>query len=187
MSSVSENFSVILFCGRWLPTKKVRRGRRNIRIWRADFEIERHCIFMAALSGQNNDQQHKFKQLAEADRQLTMGLDELPCLGLHSHSRHAFATRFARCWPVCRDGGIGRRSGLKIRRGQPLASSSLAPGTTQVKGGYSNVAAFSFMDENSPLSGEFQKGEAYPHQKAALLCYKKDVLTFSVAKESNNG
>ena len=44
-----------------------------------------------------------------------------------------------------------------------------------------------FMDENSPLSGEFQKGEAYPHQKAALLCYKKDVLTFSVAKESNNG
>ena len=29
----------------------------------------------------------------------------------------------------CRDGGIGRRSGLKIRRGQPLASSSLAPGT----------------------------------------------------------
>ena len=31
--------------------------------------------------------------------------------------------------PVCRDGGIGRRSGLKIRRGQPLASSSLAPGT----------------------------------------------------------
>ena len=129
MSSVSENFSVILFCGRWLPTKKVRRGRRNIRIWRADFEIERHCIFMAALSGPNNDQQHKFKQLAEADRQLTMGLDELPCLGLHSHSRHAFATRFARCWPVCRDGGIGRRSGLKIRRGQPLASSSLAPGT----------------------------------------------------------
>jgi len=46
---------------------------------------------------------------------------------------------------------------------------------------------FIFMDENSPLSGEFQKGEAYPHQKAALLCYKKDVLTFSVAKESNNG
>ena len=44
-----------------------------------------------------------------------------------------------------------------------------------------------YMDENSPLSGEFQKGEAYPHQKAALLCYKKDVLTFSVAKESNNG
>lgn len=35
------------------------------------------------------------------------------------------------------------------------------------------------MDENSPLSGEFQKGEAYPHRKAALLCYKKDVLTFS--------
>ena len=32
-------------------------------------------------------------------------------------------------WSVCRDGGIGRRSGLKIRRGQPLASSSLAPGT----------------------------------------------------------
>ena len=46
---------------------------------------------------------------------------------------------------------------------------------------------FCYMDENSPLSGEFQKGEAYPHQKAALLCYKKDVLTFSVAKESNNG
>ena len=44
-----------------------------------------------------------------------------------------------------------------------------------------------YMDENSPLSGEFQKGEAYPHQKADLLCYKKDVLTFSVAKESNNG
>ena len=41
--------------------------------------------------------------------------------------------------------------------------------------------------EEEPLSGEFQKGEAYPHQKAALLCYKKDVLTFSVAKESNNG
>lgn len=48
-------------------------------------------------------------------------------------------------------------------------------------------AAFFYMDENSPLSGEFQKGEAYPHQKADLLCYKKDVLTFSVAKESNNG
>ena len=47
--------------------------------------------------------------------------------------------------------------------------------------------AFFYMDENSPLSGEFQKGEAYPHQKADLLCYKKDVLTFSVAKESNNG
>ena len=46
---------------------------------------------------------------------------------------------------------------------------------------------FFYMDENSPLSGEFQKGEAYPHQKADLLCYKKDVLTFSVAKESNNG
>ena len=28
-----------------------------------------------------------------------------------------------------RDGGIGRRSGLKIRRWQHLASSSLAPGT----------------------------------------------------------
>lgn len=43
------------------------------------------------------------------------------------------------------------------------------------------------MNENSPLSGEFQKSEVYPHQKIALLCYKKDVLTFSVAKESNNG
>ena len=29
----------------------------------------------------------------------------------------------------CRDGGIGKRSGLKIRRWQHLASSSLAPGT----------------------------------------------------------
>ena len=67
--------------------------------------------------------------LGTANRQPTMGLDELPCLGLQSHSRHAHATLFARSWPVCRDGGIGRRSGLKIRRGQPLASSSLAPGT----------------------------------------------------------
>ena len=33
--------------------------------------------------------------------------------------------------PTRRDGGIGRRSGLKIRRGQPLASSSLAPGTSK--------------------------------------------------------
>ena len=49
------------------------------------------------------------------------------------------------------------------------------------------AAGLFYMDENSPLSGEFQKGEAYPHQKADLLCYKKDVLTFSVAKESNNG
>ena len=67
--------------------------------------------------------------LGTANRQPTMGLDELPRLALQSHSRHAHATRFARSWPVCRDGGIGRRSGLKIRRGQPLASSSLAPGT----------------------------------------------------------
>ncbi len=29
-----------------------------------------------------------------------------------------------------RDGGIGRRSGLKIHRGQPLESSSLSPGTS---------------------------------------------------------
>ncbi len=35
--------------------------------------------------------------------------------------------------PPCRDGGTGRRSGLKIHRWQHLASSSLAPGTLQVK------------------------------------------------------
>ena len=69
------------------------------------------------------------EQLADANRQPTPGLDELPCLGLQSHSRHVPAIHFARSWSVCRDGGIGRRSGLKIRRGQPLASSSLAPGT----------------------------------------------------------
>ncbi len=44
-----------------------------------------------------------------------------------------------------------------------------------------------FMLENSPLSGEFQKGEAYSCQKEALLCYKKVVLTSVVAKESDNG
>ena len=44
-----------------------------------------------------------------------------------------------------------------------------------------------FMIENSPLSGEFQKGEAYSCQKEALLCYKKVVLTSVVAKESDNG
>ena len=71
----------------------------------------------------------EIERIGTANRQPTMGLDELPCLGLQSHSRHAHATLFARSWPVCRDGGIGRRSGLKIRRGQPLASSSLAPGT----------------------------------------------------------
>ena len=71
----------------------------------------------------------QIERIGTANRQPTMGLDELPCLGLQSHSRHAHATLFARSWPVCRDGGIGRRSGLKIRRGQPLASSSLAPGT----------------------------------------------------------
>ena len=43
------------------------------------------------------------------------------------------------------------------------------------------------MIENSPLSGEFQKGEAYSCQKEALLCYKKVVLTSVVAKESDNG
>jgi len=43
-----------------------------------------------------------------------------------------------------------------------------------------------FMIENSPLSGEFQKGEAYSCQKEALLCYKKVVLTSVVAKESDN-
>ena len=69
------------------------------------------------------------EQLADGNRQPTPGLDELPRLGLQSHSRHAPAIHFARSWSVCRDGGIGRRSGLKIRRGQPLASSSLAPGT----------------------------------------------------------
>ena len=42
------------------------------------------------------------------------------------------------------------------------------------------------MIENSPLSGEFQKGEAYSCQKEALLCYKKVVLTSVVAKESDN-
>ena len=47
--------------------------------------------------------------------------------------------------------------------------------------------AFFFMIENSPLSGEFQKGEAYSCQKEALLCYKKVVLTSVVAKESDNG
>ena len=46
-----------------------------------------------------------------------------------------------------------RFSGLKIRRGQPLASSSLAPGTTQVKGGYSNVAAFSRFIGSTPRAG----------------------------------
>ena len=71
----------------------------------------------------------EIERIGTANRQPTMGLDELPCLGLQSHSRHAHATLFAGSWPVCRDGGIGRRSGLKIRRGQPLASSSLAPGT----------------------------------------------------------
>ena len=69
------------------------------------------------------------EQLADDSMQPTPGLDELPRLGLQSHSRHAPAIHFARSWSVCRDGGIGRRSGLKIRRGQPLASSSLAPGT----------------------------------------------------------
>ena len=44
-----------------------------------------------------------------------------------------------------------------------------------------------FVNENSPLSGEFQKGEAYSCQKEALLCYKKVVLTSVVAKESDNG
>lgn len=43
------------------------------------------------------------------------------------------------------------------------------------------------MIENSPLSGEFQKGEAYSCQKEALLCYKKVVLTSVVAKENDNG
>ena len=98
-----------------------------------------------------------------------MGLDELPRLALQSHSRHAYATRFARSWPVCRDGGIGRRSGLKIRRGQPLASSSLAPGTTQVKGGYRNVAAFSvsIVHQTAPYpiggsTGLYAKGGGKP-------------------------
>ena len=48
-------------------------------------------------------------------------------------------------------------------------------------------APLCFMIENSPLSGEFQKGEAYSCQKEALLCYKKVVLTSVVAKESDNG
>ena len=43
--------------------------------------------------------------------------------------------------PVRRDGGIGRRSGLKIRRWQHLASSSLAPGTRQLRAVADNVAA----------------------------------------------
>lgn len=43
------------------------------------------------------------------------------------------------------------------------------------------------MSENSPLSGEFQKGEAYTAKKEALHCYKKVVLTSVVAKESDNG
>ena len=71
----------------------------------------------------------QIERIGTANRQPTMGLDELPCLGLQSHSRHVPAIQFARSWSVCLDGGIGRRSGLKIRRGQPLASSSLAPGT----------------------------------------------------------
>lgn len=41
----------------------------------------------------------------------------------------------------CRDGGIGKRSGLKIRRWQHLASSRLAPGTRKT-GGHDGVAAF---------------------------------------------
>lgn len=38
------------------------------------------------------------------------------------------------CRQARRDGGIGKRNGLKIRRWQHLASSSLAPGTIKIKG-----------------------------------------------------
>ena len=33
-----------------------------------------------------------------------------------------------------RDGGTGRRSGLKIRRGQPRGGSTPPPGTNRIKG-----------------------------------------------------
>lgn len=55
------------------------------------------------------------------------------------------------------------------------------------EGGHIRSRGPFFMIENSPLSGEFQKGEAYSCQKEALLCYKKVVLTSVVAKESDNG
>ena len=75
----------------------------------------------------------------------------------------------------------GRRSGpsgfLTTRRAR----------RSKGKGGTPHGVPPSFMIENSPLSGEFQKGEAYSCQKEALLCYKKVVLTSVVAKESDNG
>ena len=30
-----------------------------------------------------------------------------------------------------------------------------------------------FVNENSPLSGEIQKGEAYTYPQKALLCFRK--------------
>ncbi|EGW50328.1 hypothetical protein HMPREF1022_02701 [Desulfovibrio sp. 6_1_46AFAA] len=75
----------------------------------------------------------------------------------------------------------GRRSGpsgfLTTRRAR----------RSKGKGGTPHGVPPCFMIENSPLSGEFQKGEAYSCQKEALLCYKKVVLTSVVAKESDNG
>ncbi len=35
---------------------------------------------------------------------------------------------------LCRDGGTGRRSGLKIRRGQPRGGSTPPPGTKRING-----------------------------------------------------
>ena len=38
---------------------------------------------------------------------------------------------------------------------------------------------FIFVNENSPLSGEFQKGEAYTYPQKALLCLERSCPDFS--------
>ena len=45
----------------------------------------------------------QIERIGTANRQPTMGLDELPCLGLQSHSRHAYAAL-----PMC----LGQSAGM---------------------------------------------------------------------------
>ena len=128
VSSVSEIFFIILYCGKRLAVKKICAGRQNIRNWRAIFRIlpwvniGGGTFWIEKFVRANGIAWQGWPTTNYGAWRITPPWATKP---LTPHN----CNMFCRVRPVCRDGGIGRRSGLKIRRGQPLASSSLAPGT----------------------------------------------------------
>ena len=83
-----------------------------------------------------------------------------------------FTRKMLRRRTPCRDGGIGKRSGLKIRRWQHLASSSLAPGTRKT-GGHDGVATAwppFFMLDGLRLPPCHAPGRGQPGRVNGCLC-----------------